>query len=186
MPLSGVRRTDAFYPSEAELQQAGYTREGLNQFACELEGALMQMAVELETAQQQEQAVRTVMTDPNILANYVMEFYGPDGPYPVQEAQQQLAMQQQQPDYNYRQPVSYDPRIAPNGAGLDSDTSRIVNPIGYQRPEFPAPPQAATGAPADLNVLSYAIQQDPSNAWQIVDYLERSGALKGTVLAMDS
>jgi len=182
-PLSGVTRTDASYPSEGELQAAGYTREGLNQFACELEQALMQMATVAETAERGEAAVRKVMTDPNILANYVMDFYGPNGPYPVQEAQQQLAMEQ---NYNYRQPVSYDPRVQADGAGLDSTTSRLVNPIGYQRPEFPAPPQAAPGQAGDIQMLSMAMQQDPSNAWQIIDYLQNNGAFRGTVLAMES
>lgn len=146
------------------------------------------MAGQLEAAEGKMAAARQLMTDPNLLAQYVMEFYGPEGPYPVDEAKEQLtAMQQsQQPNYNYRQEPSYDPRIAPDGAGLDSTTSRLVNPIGYERPNFPAPPQAGPGQNVDIGVLSQAIQQNPTEAWKIVDYLQNAGAFRGTVLAMDS
>ncbi|MEM9482100.1 MAG: hypothetical protein AAGA83_00255 [Cyanobacteria bacterium P01_F01_bin.116] len=39
-PLNGFTRTSNFYPSEEELKEAGYTLEGLNQYACELENLI--------------------------------------------------------------------------------------------------------------------------------------------------
>jgi hypothetical protein len=163
--------------------------DGVNQFACELEAGLVNMAGQLEATESQMAAARQLMTDPNLLAQYVMEFYGPEGPYPVDEAKEQLAamQQSQQFDYNYRQEPSYDPRIQPDGAGLDSTTSRLVDPIGYQRPSFPAPPQSAgAGQNVDISMLGQAYQQNPAEAWKIVDYLQNAGAFRGTVLAMDS
>lgn len=138
------------------------------------------MAAQAEQAVQNEAAIRRVMTTPELLDEYVLEFHGPNGPYPVEDKQEDMNY------YNYRQQPSQDPRVTPDGAGLDSTTSRLVNPMGYSRPEFPAPPQSMSGERPDISVLSYAVQQDPSTAWQVVDYLQNSGAFRNTVLAMDS
>ncbi|WP_017302601.1 hypothetical protein [Nodosilinea nodulosa] len=193
-----MQRTSADYPSAAELQAAGYTIDGVNQFAVEVEHALVKTAVALDQANNEITAIRGLMTNPDRLSQYTLEFFGPNGPYPIEEAraaraqrdqmaqqaqyQQQMQMQQQQP----QMPGFMDPRVRPDGSGLDSSYARQVDPIGVARPNFPAPPVGQTATPRDLQVLGQVFSQNPQNAYEIIDQLERSGAFRGAVLAVDS
>ena len=38
---------------------------------------------------EEHKAYETILTDPDVLADYTCEFYGPNGPYPVEEDQVQ-------------------------------------------------------------------------------------------------
>jgi hypothetical protein len=172
--------------------------DGLNQFACEVEEALGNTALQLEQAIQREQAVRSVMTDPDRLAAYTSEFFGPNGPYPLAEAQAEAQAQyQQQVEAQYQAQAAQqqeqfdmmDPRIRPNGAGLDSDYARQLQPIGaeqFQRPQFPGTPQGQPAGQADISVLNQAYSQNPQEAWRLIDQLDQMGAFRGAILAADN
>lgn len=185
LPLSGVRRTSAEYPSTQELVAAGYTLDGVNQFACEVEELAANLAARLDATQTELHGVRTVMTEPDILANYVLDFFGPSGPYPIQQREPQ---QQPQPQFMQQQYPGevIDPRIMPDGAGLDSTTARPIPPIGIQRPTFPGTPQQYGGGAPNPAILGQVLAQSPQDAWKFVDNLEQQGAFQGLVLAIDS
>ena len=50
----------------------------------------------LEAAGEERAAMNLMLTDPDILADYVNDFYGPNGPYPTPTESELAAMQQQQ------------------------------------------------------------------------------------------
>lgn len=73
-PLSGMGRTDLAYPSEAELEYMGYTREGLNQFAREVEDELVNQLDLNEGYQHRLAATEEILTNPQVLGHYVLDY----------------------------------------------------------------------------------------------------------------
>ena len=63
----------------------------LNNYAVQVEDALINTNNQLQEALiikgnvQEHKAYETILTDPDVLADYTCEFYGPNGPYPVEE-----------------------------------------------------------------------------------------------------
>ena len=62
----------------------------LNQYACAVEDALIEQVQRgqaqgllLEAAGEERAAMNLMLTDPDVLADYVNDFYGPEGPYPT-------------------------------------------------------------------------------------------------------
>jgi hypothetical protein len=69
----------------------------LNQYACAVEDALIEQVQRgnslntmLGAAGEERAAMNLMLTDPDILADYVNDFYGPNGPYPT-ETQEEAA-----------------------------------------------------------------------------------------------
>ena len=63
----------------------------LNQYACAVEDALIEqvqrgnsMNTMLEAAGEERAAMNLMLTNPDVLADYVNEFFGPEGPYPTE------------------------------------------------------------------------------------------------------
>ena len=66
----------------------------LNNYAVQIEDALVTTNNQLQEAvgllkemQAEHQSYETILTDPDVLADYTCEFFGPEGPYPVEEDQ---------------------------------------------------------------------------------------------------
>ena len=64
----------------------------LNNYAVQIEDALVTTNNQLQEAvgllkeiQAEHQSYETILTDPDVLADYTCEFYGPNGPYPVED-----------------------------------------------------------------------------------------------------
>ena len=64
----------------------------LNEYSCNLEDALLTRYSQLEESvgllqelAQEHRAYEAILTDPDILADYTCEFFGPNGPYPVEQ-----------------------------------------------------------------------------------------------------
>ena len=131
----------------------------LNAYSCQLEDALiatngqLMQAVDLLRAMSAEhKAYETILTDPDVLADYTCEFFGANGPYPV-------------PD---EAPV----------AGMPSQPvgQQYVRQVAPQRPEMPVPPapQQVQGNPGDFwNSFGSLADRDPANAWR---YLNQASA----------
>ena len=73
----------------------------LNQYACAVEDALIEQvqraqsqSLLLEAAGEERAAMNLMLTDPDILADYVNDFYGPNGPYPTPTERELAEMQQ--------------------------------------------------------------------------------------------
>ena len=105
------------------------------------------------------------LTDPDVLADYTCEFFGPEGPYPVEEepvgqvvgnqgitAQQQAAALQQQ-----------------QAAAAQADQR-------FARPQMPVPPQPQ--APENTgdfwNNFGSLADKDPANAWRYLNQAQQT------------
>ena len=139
----------------------------LNNYACQIEDALittngqLQEAVSLlQEMSNEHKAYEQILTDPDVLADYTCEFFGPEGPYPVEE---------DQPAYGAPQ--------APTFAG-----QQLQNPQAQAqaqapvRPDMPVPP--APQAPADAGDFwkdfGGAADRDPQNAWRYLNAAQQN------------
>lgn len=105
---------------EATATLAGYAQFAVNEF-------------------QENTAYNEILTNPDVLSDYTLKFFGPQGPYPVYESEAEL----ETPGYR----------------------TRPVQPaIG----EFPAPPMAAAPQQPEnfWNGFNEAMARDPQNAWR--------------------
>ena len=146
----------------------------LNTYACQIEDALITTNNQLQEAvgllkeiQGEHQSYEQILTDPDVLADYTCEFFGPEGPYPVEEepvgqvvgnqgitAQQQAAALQQQQAAAAQ--TQADPRFA--------------------RPQMPVPPQPQ--APENngdfWNNFGALTDKDPANAWRYLNQAQQT------------
>ena len=145
----------------------------LNDYACRVEDSLITTNQQLNEAvallqeiNEEHKAYEQILTDPDVLADYTCEFFGPEGPYPVEEepagqvvgnqgitAQQQAAALQQQQAAAQAQA---DPRFA--------------------RPQMPVPPQPQ--APENngdfWNNFGALTDKDPANAWRYLNQAQQT------------
>ncbi len=128
----------------------------LNTYACQLEDALIQTNQQLIEAvgllqelSNEHKAYETILTDPDVLADYTCEFFGENGPYPIPDSE-----------------IGYAP--AQQGQAVGQQYQR---PAAPQRPEMPVPPQPqAQGNPMDFwNSFGSLADRDPANAWRYLN-----------------
>ena len=148
----------------------------LNNYAVQVEDALINTNNQLQEAvgllkeiQAEHQSYEQILTDPDVLADYTCEFFGPNGPYPVEEepagqvvgnqgitAQQQAAALQQQQAAAAQAQTQADPRFA--------------------RPQMPVPPQPQ--APENTgdfwNNFGSLADKDPANAWRYLNQAQQT------------
>ena len=146
----------------------------LNDYACRVEDSLVTTNQQLNEAvsllqeiNEEHKAYEQILTDPDVLADYTCEFFGPEGPYPVEEepagqvvgnqgitAQQQAAALQQQQAAAAQSQA--DPRFA--------------------RPQMPVPPQPQ--APENTgdfwNNFGSLADKDPANAWRYLNQAQQT------------
>ena len=146
----------------------------LNDYACRVEDSLITTNQQLNEAvallqeiNEEHKAYEQILTDPDVLADYTCEFFGPEGPYPVEEepvgqvvgnqgitAQQQAAALQQQQAAAAQSQA--DPRFA--------------------RPQMPVPPQPQ--APENTgdfwNNFGSLADKDPANAWRYLNQAQQT------------
>ena len=144
----------------------------LNNYAVQVEDALINTNNQLQEAvgllkemSEEHKAYETILTDPDVLADYTCEFFGPEGPYPVEEepvgqvvgnqgitAQQQAAALQQQ-----------------QAAAAQADQR-------FARPQMPVPPQPQ--APENTgdfwNNFGSLADKDPANAWRYLNQAQQT------------
>ena len=133
----------------------------LNDYSCQLEDYLIQTNQQLVEAvgllqelAYEHKAYETILTDPDVLADYTCEFFGENGPYPIPDEEIGYAGQRQM------QPVG----------------QQFQRPVAPQRPEMPIPPQPqAQGNPADFwNSFGTLADRDPANAWRYLNAAQAS------------
>jgi hypothetical protein len=144
----------------------------LNDYAVAIEDSLVTTNQQLNEAvsllqeiNEEHKAYEQILTDPDVLADYTCEFFGPQGPYPVEEepagqvvgnqgitAQQQAAALQQQ----QAAAAQADPRFA--------------------RPQMPVPPQpqAQENAGDFWNNFGNLADKDPANAWRYLNQAQQT------------
>ena len=144
----------------------------LNNYACQIEDSLITTNQQLQEAvsllqemSNEHKAYEQILTDPDVLADYTCEFFGPEGPYPVEEepvgqvvgnqgitAQQQAAALQQQ-----------------QAAAAQADQR-------FARPQMPVPPQpqAQENVSDFWNNFGSLTDKDPANAWRYLNQAQQT------------
>ena len=126
----------------------------------------------LEAAGEERAAMNIMLTDPDVLADYVNDFFGPEGPYPTETPEETAARQQ------YEARAQFEAEIEAQEQG------RV--PQQFQRPvqDMPTPGRAANQAQDFWGSFSEMMDSSPENAWK---YLAQApqGALSAKMLVQD-
>jgi hypothetical protein len=95
---------------------------------------------------QENQAYNTILTNPDVLSDYTLKFFGPEGPYPVYQSEAEL---------EYGGPANYG-----------------INPAQYiqQMPNTPDPYSREQVANV-WEAFDSTFRQDPSNAWRLLNQM---------------
>ena len=158
---------------DALLAQARQTAEAL-QAVQTLQGQLQNSHTVITAAAEDNAAYHTLLSDPDLLANYVNEFFGPNGPYPTETMTDRLAAEVAANE----QRMGQAPVAAPAPAPAPS----------FQRPqlEMPAPGvQAASGGDEFWGTFSALMDRNPSAAAQFLAQAATPEALRSKVLVSE-
>ena len=142
----------------------------LNNYAVQIEDALVTTNNQLQEAvgllkeiQAEHQSYEKILTDPDVLADYTCEFFGENGPYPVQEEQ---AGQ-----------VVGNPGITPQqqAAALQQQQAAAAQQQ-FARPQMPVPPQpqAQENTGDFWNNFGNLADKDPANAWRYLNQAQQT------------
>ena len=135
----------------------------LNNYACQIEDSLITTNQQLQEAvsllqemSNEHKAYEQILTDPDVLADYTCEFFGPEGPYPVED---------EAPAYPQ----------APTFAGQQIQNPQIQAQAPV-RPEMPVPPQPQTPADAGdfWKDFGGAADRDQQNAWRYLNAAQQN------------
>ena len=179
--LGNSSQTSSSPSLEALADQAGMSEESkyvmnahgieapaiLNKYALNLEGMLDDAVKWGNQAQdlikgyadfsvqehQENLAYNEILTNPDVLSDYTLKFFGPEGPYPVYENEQQLETQ------GY--PTAPQPEANNN----------VMAQVGQN---FPAPPEAAAPQQPEnfWGNFSETMARDPQNAWKVLNQVQ--------------
>ena len=151
----------------------------LNTYACAVEDALIEQvqrgqsqSLMLEAAAEERGAMNLMLTNPDVLADYVNDFFGPNGPYPTETAAETAERQQWEARAQFE-------------AEIEAQEMGQV-PASFQRPQMdmPTPGRQANAANDFWGGFSQMMDQNPEAAWQ---YLAQApqGALAAKMLVQD-
>ena len=151
----------------------------LNQYACAVEDALIEQvqavqsqSLMLEAAGEERAAMNLMLTDPDVLADYVNDFYGPEGPYPTETEQEAYQRQQYEARAQFEQEI------------LAQEQGQV--PQNFQRPEMEMPTPGRQVNPANdfWGGFGQMMDNNPENAWK---YLAQApqGALQAKMLVQE-
>ena len=132
----------------------------LNNYACQIEDSLVTTNGQLQEATgllqelvNEHKAYEQILTNPDTLADYTCEFFGPEGPHPVDKMEEP----------------------APQGRFVGQQFQQQAP--APTRPEMPAPPQpqAQQGNPEEFwNSFGNLADRDPQNAWKYLNAAQQS------------
>ena len=152
----------------------------LNQYACAVEDALIEQVQRgqsqnllLEAAGEERAAMNLMLTDPDVLANYVNDFFGPEGPYPTETEAETSARQQQEARAQFESEIQAQEQQ--NGV-----------PRNFQRPEMdmPTPGRQVNQANDFWGGFGQLMDNNPENAWKYLSQAPQ-GALQAKLLVQD-
>ena len=152
----------------------------LNQYACAVEDALIEsvqrgqsQTLMLEAAGEERAAMNLMLTDPDVLADYVNDFYGPNGPYPTPTAEEQTAIQEQQARAQFE-------------SEIQAQEQQQAVPRNFQRPEMtmPTPGRQENVANDFWGGFSQMMDNSPEQAWQFLAQAPQ-GAFQQKMLVQD-
>ena len=153
----------------------------LNQYACAVEDALVEQVQRgqsqtqlLKAAGEERTAMNIMLTNPDVLADYVNDFYGPKGPYPTPTKAEVQALQQHQSRAQFAQDIA-----------RQEQNSQV--PPNFQRPEMKMPTPGRSSNPANdfWGGFSHLMDNNPENAWKFLSQAPQ-GALQTKMLVQDT
>ena len=151
----------------------------LNTYACAVEDALIEqvqrgnsMSHLLEAAGEERTAMNLMLTNPDVLADYVNEFFGPNGPYPTETPEETATRQNAEARAQFE-------------AEIEAQERNTV-PQSYQRPQMdmPTPGRQAAQAQDFWGSFSQMMDSSPENAWKYLSQAPQ-GALQAKALVQD-
>ena len=151
----------------------------LNQYACAVEDALIEQvqrgqsqSLMLQAAGEERSAMNLMLTNPDVLADYVNDFFGPNGPYPT-ETREETAVREQ-----YEARAQFEAEIQAQEQG------RV--PQSFSRPEMdmPTPGRQVNQANDFWGGFSQMMDQNPEQAWQYLSQAPQ-GSLSTKMLVQD-
>ena len=114
------------------------------------------MNVMLDAASEERAAMNVMLTDPDILADYVNGFFGPEGPYPTLTEEEAAVVQQAEA----RKQMAWE---------IQQQEERGV-PANFQRPtmDMPTPNRAEAPQRTFWGDFSSMMDNNPEQAWQFL------------------
>ena len=155
----------------------------LNQYACAVEDALIEQVqrgqaqtLTLNAAAEERSAMNTMLTHPDVLADYVNDFFGPEGPYPTETAAETEARVQ------HEQQAQMEAEMAAYEQG-----SRSGVPQNFQRPvmDMPTPGHQANQTNDFWGNFAELMDNNPENAWQYLSQAPQ-GAYQSKMLIQET
>lgn len=129
---------------DALLAQAQQSTEALQQLQ-RLHENVGQLEVALNATLEDNQAYNLLTTNPDLLADYVNEFFGPNGPVPVETSRDRLA------------------------ADVAATEGRPQQAPAYQRPQMQMPAPGAQQGNGDFwETFGQVAQQRPDQLWRVL------------------
>ena len=118
--------------------------------------------------------MNVMLTDPDVLADYVNEFFGPKGPYPTETPQEEAARKQQEARQQFE-------------AEIKAQERATQVPASFQRPQMdmPTPGRQENVAGDFWGGFSQLMDNNPEQAWQYLSQAPQ-GALQAKLLVQDS
>jgi hypothetical protein len=166
----------------------------LNQYSCVVEDALInqtqvssQAVAELQQLGQRLQALETQLgatlednqaynlltTDPDLLADYVNEFFGPEGPYPQELEKDRLAADVAQYEETRMARMAGNPAAAARQAAYQRPQMEMTAPAGQPMPQ----------GQADLSAI--LAQTPPERHWQVLAQMGPEALRSKQLISMD-
>ena len=193
----------------------------LNRYACVVEDALLAQAKQtaqtvqkvaqvqdslgkaqnvIKAAAEDNAAYHVMLTNPDMLSNYVNEFFGPNGPYPTEIARDRLAAEVAAADSRFERPAppaqAQAQAPAPTQAQAPAPTqapapSQAPAPTQAQNAEFQRPqlempaPGVQKGSDDFWSAFSNISDQNPADAWKLLTQATPD-ALRSKVLVSEA
>ena len=135
----------------------------LNTYACAVEDALIEQvqrgqsqALMLNAAGEERAAMNLMLTNPDVLADYVNDFFGPEGPYPTPTESELAQIQEAAAREQFEQEI------------IAQEQGRV--PQSFQRPEMemPVPGRQQNAANDFWGGFSQMMDSNPEDAWKVL------------------
>jgi hypothetical protein len=135
----------------------------LNTYACAVEDALIEQvqrgqhqSLVLEAAGEERAAMNLMLTDPDVLADYVNDFFGMEGPYPTLTESEAAELAQMQAREQFEAEI------------IAQEQGQV--PQNFQRPvqEMPTPGRQANPANDFWGGFGDMMDTNPEDAWKVL------------------
>ena len=139
----------------------------------------------VDAAAEDNAAYHTMLTNPDMLSSYVNEFFGPQGPHPVELAQDRLAAEVAANEARFGQTQA---APVPQAAPAPQAPAPQAPTPEFRRPQLDMPQpgvQAPTGGDDFWSNFSAMSDKNPQAAWQILSQATPD-ALRSKVLVSEA